>query len=128
MAVMSSLLTLAVSMPSRSKRTLTPSSFSSRTASKQSFVFRAKREMDLTRIWSMSPLRQSAIMRWKSSRFAAEVPVMPSSAAVQKGLINSRRTGLPAQGFQQSFNLIGKVQPDVHAPVRVDGDGVQQLD
>ena len=80
MVVMSSLLTLAVSMPSRSKRTLTPSSFSSRTASRQSFVFRAKREMDLTRIWSMSPLRQSAIMRWKSSRFAAEVPVMPSSA------------------------------------------------
>ena len=101
---------------------------SSRTASRQSFVFRAKREMDLTRIWSMSPLRQSTIMRWKSSRFAAEVPVIPSSAAVQKGLINSRRTGFPAQGFHQSFNLIDKVQPNVHAPVRVDGDGVQQLD
>ena len=43
-------------------------------------------------------------------------------------LINSRRAGLPAQGFQQSFNIIGKVQPDIHAPVRLDGDGVQPLD
>ena len=50
-----------------------------------------------------------------------------SSAAVQKGLINLRRTGFPAEGLHQSFDLIGKVQPDVHAPVRVDGDGLQQL-
>lgn len=54
--------------------------------------------------------------------------ITASSAAIQKGLINSRRAGLPAQGFQQSFNIIGKVQPDIHAPVRLDGDGVQQLD
>lgn len=56
------------------------------------------------------------------------VPLLPSSAAVQKGLIISRRTGLPAQGFHQSFDLIGKVQSNVHAPVRVDGNGLQQLD
>ena len=61
-------------------------------------------------------------------RFFMPVPLIPSSAAVQKGLINSRRTGFPAQGFHQSFDLIDKVQPNVHAPVRVDGDGVQQLD
>ena len=59
--------------------------------------------------------------RWKV------VPDTPSSAAIQKGLINSRRAGFPAQGFHQSFDLIGKVQPDVHAPVRVDGDGLQQF-
>lgn len=28
----------------------------------------------------------------------------------------------------QTFNLIGNVQPDIHAPIRVDGDGLQQLD
>ena len=91
-------------------------------------MLRAKREIDLTRIWSIRPRRQSAIIRWKSSLLATEVPVIPSSAAVQKGLTNSRRAGFPAQGFHHNFNLIGKVQPDIHAPVRVDGDGVQQLD
>jgi hypothetical protein len=59
-AVTISLDTLAVSMPCSSNRTLTPSSLSSRTAARQSFVFRAKREMDLTRMRSIFPLRQSA--------------------------------------------------------------------
>ena len=72
------------------------------------------------------PASTSAIISWKPGRLKV-VPEMPSSAAVQKGLIISRRTGLPAQGFQQRFNLIGKVQPDIHAPVRVDGDGLQQI-
>ena len=72
--------TLAVSMPCSSNRTLTPSSLSSRTAARQSFVFRAKREIDLTRMRSIFPLRQSAIMRLKSSRLSTEVPVMPESA------------------------------------------------
>ena len=49
-AITISLDTLAVSMPCSSNKTLTPSSLSSRTAARQSFVFRAKREMDLTRI------------------------------------------------------------------------------
>ena len=70
----------------------------------------------------------SRIISIKRGRFSADVPVIPSSAAVQKGLTNSRRARLPAQGFHQSFDLIGKVQPNIHAPVRVDGDGVQQLD
>src|SRR5699024_9801993 len=38
-----------------------------------------KREMDFTRTLSISPLRQSAKSRWKSSRFSADVPVIPSS-------------------------------------------------
>ena len=79
-AVTISLDTLAVSMPCSSNRTLTPSSLSSRTAARQSFVFRAKREIDLTRMRSIFPLRQSAIMRLKSSRLSTEVPVMPESA------------------------------------------------
>ena len=126
-AVTISLDTLTVSMPCSSNWTLTPSSFSSRTAARQSFVFLAKREIDLTRIRSILPFRQSRIIRWKSSRFSTDVPVMPSSAAVQKGLINLRRTGFPAQGLHQSFDLIDKVQSNVHAPIRVDGDGLQQL-
>lgn len=67
-------------IPSRSNRTLTPSSFSSRMFWRQSLVLRAKREIDLTRIWSIRPRRQSAIIRWKSSRLVTEVPVIPSSA------------------------------------------------
>jgi len=50
-------------------------------------------------------------------RFFVDVPVMPSSAAVQKGLIILRRTGFSAQGLHQSFDLIGKVQPDVHLDI-----------
>lgn len=58
-----SLDTLLVSMPCSSNRTLTPNSFSSRTAARQSFVLRANREMLLTRMRSIFPLRQSCIMR-----------------------------------------------------------------
>ena len=52
-AVTISLDTLLVSMPCSSNWTLTPSSFNSRTAARQSFVFRAKREMLLTRMRSI---------------------------------------------------------------------------
>ena len=40
--------------------------------SRQSAAFRAKREMDLTRILSTRPLRQSERSRWKSGRFCAD--------------------------------------------------------
>ena len=93
-----------------------------------STVLRAKRLTDFVIIRSIFPASASCTMSLNCSRFFVLVPVIPLSAAVQKGLINSRRTGFPAQGFHQSFNLIDKIQPDVHAPVRVDGDGVQQLD
>ena len=51
------------SMPCSSNWTLTPSSLSSRTAARQSFVFRANLEMLLTRMRSIFPFRQSCIMR-----------------------------------------------------------------
>lgn len=62
-AVTISLDTLLVSMPCSSNWTLTPSSLSSRTAARQSFVFRANLEMLLTKILSIFPFLQSCIMR-----------------------------------------------------------------
>ena len=67
-------------MPCSSKHTPTPMALSSRIVSRQSAAFRAKREMDLTRILSTRPLRQSERSRWKSGRFCAEVPEIPASA------------------------------------------------
>ena len=110
-------------MFSFSNCTSMPSSRSRRTAVSVSSVFRAKREMLLVSMMSICPASHSAIRRWNSVR-SVLVPLMPLSAAVQKGLINLRRTKFPAQGLHQRFDLIGKVQPDVHAPVRVDGDGL----
>lgn len=80
MAVRNSPANSEVSMPCSSKRTPTPRAFSSRTASRHSLAFRANREEDFIRILSIRPRRQSANRRWKSSRFSAEVPVMPLSA------------------------------------------------
>ena len=55
--------TFIVSMFCSSKQTLTPMDFSSLVSSRHSVVFRAKREMDLHKIWSIRPRRQSANMR-----------------------------------------------------------------
>ena len=56
---MSSPDSMRVSMPSISKITLTPLAFSIRTASKQSTVFLANRETDLTIMMSMPPCLQA---------------------------------------------------------------------
>ena len=80
MAVRNSPANSEVSMPCSSKHTPTPRAFSSRTVSRHSLAFRANREEDFTRILSTRPRRQSASRRWKSSRFSAEVPVIPLSA------------------------------------------------
>ena len=47
-----------------------------------STVLRAKRETDLARIMSILPCLHWRIMRRKSLRLQAEVPVMPSSAKI----------------------------------------------
>jgi hypothetical protein len=54
-----------------------PRDFNSRIASRHSVVFRANREIDLQSTRSINPLRQSESIRWKSSRFSADVPVIP---------------------------------------------------
>ena len=48
--------------------------------SRHSLAFRANREEDFTTYLSTRPRRQPARSRWKSSRFSAEVPVIPLSA------------------------------------------------
>jgi len=45
-------------------------------------VLREKRETDLVRMTSIFFWRQCRIIRMKSSRFLAEVPVMPLSAKI----------------------------------------------
>ena len=75
-----SLAIVPVLMCSFSNTTVTPSCRSSRRAAMQSWVLRAKRESDFTRMRSILPLRQSSIMRWNSVRLAVLVPVMPRSA------------------------------------------------
>ena len=70
---------LIVSIFCSSKYTLTPSRFSSRTVLSSMTVFLAKREMDLHRIRSIFPARQSCSMRWNSGR-PSSVPLSPSSA------------------------------------------------
>lgn len=57
-----------------------PRSFSSRTYCRQSRLFLENRETDLVMTISIFPLRQSSIIRMKSGRFLAIVPVIPSSA------------------------------------------------
>ena len=69
-----------VSICSSSNWTETFSSFSSRSTTRQSFVFLAKREMDFTRILSTLPFRQSESSRPNSVRLSIRVPVKPSSA------------------------------------------------
>ena len=91
MAVSSSPDIWAVSMPCSSKQTPIPRSLSSRTAIRLSLVFRANRAVDFVRTLSMRPLRQSFRSRWKSSRFSAEVPVIPSSAYTS----TNSHSGLP---------------------------------
>ena len=76
----SSEVSVPVSIFSFSNLTVTPSEESSRRMARQSRVFRANREMDLTTILSILPFRQSAIRRLKSSRLSIRVPVRPSSA------------------------------------------------
>ncbi len=56
------------------------SRFSSRTVWIQSRVFRANREIDLTRMRSIFPAWQSASKRWKSLRLSAVIPDIASSA------------------------------------------------
>ena len=75
-----SLASLSVRMFSFSNHTVTPSCRSSRSASRNSMVLRANREVDFTRIRSICPFRQSAIRRLNSSRLSIRVPVSPSSA------------------------------------------------
>ena len=84
-----SVVSVLVSIFSFSNWTDTPRRDSSRRAARQSLVFRAKREMDLTITLSILPFRQSAIIRLKSSRLSIRVPVRPSSANVKQGLIEN---------------------------------------
>ena len=63
-----------------SKKTAMFRSFSSLVNFRQSTVFREKRLIDLVRIMSIFPARQSAIMRLKDSRLAVLVALIPSSA------------------------------------------------
>ena len=60
---MSSVVSVPVSIFSFSNLTVTPSLASSRRAVRQSLVLRENREMDLTKIRSIFPFRQSAIIR-----------------------------------------------------------------
>ncbi len=67
-------------MFSFSKKTAMFIPFSSLVYFRQSTVFRENRLMDLVRIISIFPARQSAIMRLKASRLAVFVALIPSSA------------------------------------------------
>ena len=66
-------------MFSFSKMTPMPLAFSIRTVSRQSTVFRAKRDRDLVRMVSIFPFLQAAILL-KFSRFFMLVPESPLSA------------------------------------------------
>ena len=75
-----SLDSVRVLMFSFSKMTPMPWAFSIRTVSRQSTVFRAKRERDLVRMVSILPRLQAAIILLKFSRFFMLVPESPLSA------------------------------------------------
>ena len=70
--------------------------FSIRIVEIQSTRFLAKRETLLVTIRSYSPRLHASIIAANCSLFFNDVPEIPSSAAVQKGLINLCRTGFPA--------------------------------
>ena len=77
MVISSSPLLSKVYIPSFSKYTSVPCSFSFRTAVRLSTVFRAKRLTDLVTIRSMRPASASSIIRLKPSRprvLTAEIP------------------------------------------------------
>ncbi|NBH80687.1 hypothetical protein D3Z52_21590 [Clostridiaceae bacterium] len=65
-----------------SKITPMPLARSIRTTSRESTVFRAKRERDLVRIRSILPRLQAVIIFLNSTRFFMLVPVIPLSAKI----------------------------------------------
>ena len=75
-----SLDSVSVLMFSFSKNTPMPSPFSIRTVSRQSTVFRAKRDKDFVMIMSIRPRLQAVSILLNSVRFFRLVPEMPSSA------------------------------------------------
>ena len=75
-----SLDSVRVLMFSFSKYTPMPFAFRSRTVSRQSTVFLAKRERDLVMMRSMCPRLQAVIILLNCVRFFRLVPEMPSSA------------------------------------------------
>ena len=80
--IRNSLVSVSVLMFSFSKITPMPLARSIRTVSRESTVFRAKRERDLVRIISMRPRLQAAIILLNSARFFRLVPVIPLSAKI----------------------------------------------
>ena len=81
--IRNSLDSVRVLMFSFSKYTPIPLAFSRRTVSRQSTVFRAKRERDFVMIRSIWPRLQAVIIFLNSVRFFMLVPEIPSSAAVK---------------------------------------------
>ena len=77
-----SLDSVSVLIFSFSKMTPIPLAFSIRTVSRQSTVFRTKRERDFVRMRSIPPRLQAVIIRLNSFRFFILVPVIPSSAKI----------------------------------------------
>ena len=75
----SSPLESSVWMFSFSKNTSTPFALSSRSVTKVSTVFRAKRLMDFVTMRSIFPARASEIISLNPSLFFTLVPLMPSS-------------------------------------------------
>jgi len=71
-------------MFSFSKYTPMPFAFRSRTVSRQSTVFLAKRERDLVMMRSMCPRLQAVIILLNCVRFFRLVPEMPSSESVKR--------------------------------------------